>query len=161
MTRLAVLVAVAAAATAGCRADCRSAEDCGRGERCGDDGLCARLPDAVPIGQISPGATMEALAVYPAPGARDAPARAPVVILTTRAVDPATVGADSFQLEDARGASVPGAFDWLVDPPGFLYAPAAPLAAGGAYNVRVTTAVHDGAGTPLRLPVSFTFLVTP
>ena len=157
MLRLALLSA-AALLVGGCRVECRGAADCDRGERCGDDGLCERLPDAVPIGSVSPGPTMEVLAVYPAAGATDAPPRAPIVVLTTRTVDPATVGAQAFTLEDARGAAVAGAFDWLIAPPGFLFAPAAPLAPG-AYNARVTTGVRDGGGTSLRAPVAWTFTV--
>jgi hypothetical protein len=153
------LAAAAALFCASCRVDCRDATDCGRGERCADDGTCARLPEAVPLGAISPGATMEAVAVYPAPGARQAPARTPIVVLTTRVVDPATVDAASFALEDTRRQPVPGTHDWLLEPPGFLYLPAAPLVPGASYNVRVTTGVRDGAGTPLRLPVSWTFTV--
>ena len=157
VTRLAV--AALALALAACRVECRGAEDCGRGERCAADGTCERLPDAVPIGQISPGSTMEVIAVYPALGEDQAPSRAPVVVLTTRVVDPATVDGQTFSMEDARGQGVPGDLDFLVEPPGFLYAPAAPLAAGASYNVRVTTGVRDGSGVALRLPVAWSFTV--
>jgi hypothetical protein len=157
---LAGLVAVAALAVAtgvaGCRVDCVSAAGCARGELCADDGTCARLPNAAPVGAISPGTYMEATAVYPPPGGHDVPPRAPIVVLTTRPVDPTSVPG-AFSLTDAHGQPVAGALDWLVDPPGFLFAPAQPLAAGASYNAHVTTAVHDGGGDALHQPVAWSF----
>lgn len=152
-------ILLAAALAAGCRADCTSAEDCDRGQRCGERGFCVRLPDAAPIGSITPGASMEVVAVSPAPDAVAAPASGPVLVLTTRPVDPASVGAATFSVRDALGRDLPGSLEVLADPAGWLFAPAAPLARGAVYSARVTTGVRDAAGNPLRTPVSWTFTV--
>jgi hypothetical protein len=157
--RLPALLAAAVAWLAGCRGDCASAGDCSRGELCGDDGTCDRLPEAAPLGSIAPGAHMEVVAVYPAPAALEVPARATIVVLTTRTVDPATLDGATFQIEDSRRQGVTGAFDWLVDPAGFLFAPDAPLAEGGSYSVRVSTGVRDGMGEGLRQAASWSFTV--
>jgi hypothetical protein len=143
----------------GCRIDCASAGDCERGERCAATGLCESLPHAAPVGAVTPGAFMEAVAVYPPPQGRGVAAHTPVFVLTTRPADPATLTASSFAVEDECGHAVAGAFDVLVDPPGFLFAPAAPLAAGTSYNVHVSAAVTDGGGQPLRSELDWSFTV--
>jgi hypothetical protein len=157
---LAALAVVLVGQLGGCRVDCTTAADCGRGERCAADGTCAALPGAAPVGAISPGLYMEVVAVYPVPEGKDVPARAPIIILTTRPTDPATVPA-AFALTDARGQAVAGVLDWLVDPPGFLFTPARALDPGGAYNASVGTGVRDGDGNALRAQVAWTFTVAP
>jgi hypothetical protein len=102
---------------------------------------------------------MEVVAVYPPPDDRDSPAHTPIVVITSRPVDPASLTAETFSLTDTSGQDVPGEFDFLVFPPGFLFAPTSTLTPGAGYNVNVSAFVVDGDGNPLRADVSYSFFV--
>ncbi len=94
---------------------------------------------------------------FPAPNAVEVDAGAALLVLFSAPMDRTSLANGAFRLEDAGGAAVGGTL--YLDNDVLTFAPAALLARGGHYTLRVTTAAKDLAGTPLQSEYAAPFTV--
>jgi hypothetical protein len=98
------------------------------------------------------------LSVSPADGARGQELLVVVNVVFSEQIDPATVGAATFQLRDPGGAPLAGTIHLGGNAAGLV--PSAPLAPGTTYTVSLGGGIADLAGNPLPSPFTSTFTTT-
>ena len=94
---------------------------------------------------------------FPAPNAVEVDAGALLLVLFSAPMDRASLANGGFRLEDANGATVSGTL--FLDRDVLTFAPAALLARGARYTLRVTTGAKDVAQTPLESEWSAPFTI--
>ncbi|MCA9551641.1 MAG: Ig-like domain-containing protein [Myxococcales bacterium] len=95
----------------------------------------------------------EVVSTVPAPDAVDVAVGTPISVAFSEAIDPATVSAETIQVDD--GAPVAGQL--AVSDATVVFTPAAALQPGQTYTVTVGTGVQDLAGNALAEAVAWSF----
>jgi chitodextrinase len=96
----------------------------------------------------------------PAAGASGASAAATVTATFDEAMDPASIGSQTFELRDSAGALVPGGVAFDANSATATFNPGAALAFGTTYTARVVggaSGVRDTADNPLAADHTWTF----
>jgi methionine-rich copper-binding protein CopC len=95
------------------------------------------------------------VSTVPGDGATDVPVSGTVSATFSEALDPTSVTAESFSLEDFDGGPVPGVVS--VSGPVAEFDPDTDLAEETDYVVRLTTDIRDAAGNAMAAPYGWTF----
>ncbi|NNF55066.1 MAG: DNRLRE domain-containing protein [Acidimicrobiales bacterium] len=94
----------------------------------------------------------------PADGASDVSPSAPVQVVFSEAMDPATITNTSLSLSTG-GQPVTGAVSYAASSRTATFTPSSPLVLGQTYDANLAVTVTDTSGNPLANPVSWSFSV--